>query len=84
MSAIKVFQNEEESLEIDGLTIENRLDRIELYGSLQITRDKAGLRLAVELKAMLDDAIKALEAEKNLPERVELAPTDKVNNPFAP
>lgn len=84
MSAIKVFQNEEESVEIDGLTIENRLDRIELYGSMQITRDKAGLQVAREFRALLDDAIKVLESDENLPDRVQIKPADQVKNPFAP
>jgi hypothetical protein len=83
MSAIKVFQNEEESIGIDGLTIENRLDRIELYGSLQITRDRQGLRIARELRELLDDAIQALEADKDLPDQVKLLPPDQVRNPFA-
>jgi hypothetical protein len=84
MTVIKAFQNEEESVGVGDLTIENRTDRIELYGSLQITRDKAGLRLARELKEVLDAAVDALEAEKDLPDRVELAPPDRVDNPFAP
>jgi hypothetical protein len=84
MTVIKVFENEEESAGIGDLTIENRIDRIELYGSLQITKDKAGLRLARELKEVLDAAVAALEAEKDLPDQVALTPPDRVGNPFAP
>ncbi|MEN3294982.1 MAG: hypothetical protein V7642_4235, partial [Burkholderiales bacterium] len=54
MTTIKPFTNEEESIAIGDLTIENRLDRVEMYGSAQITKDKAGLRLAQELRQVLD------------------------------
>lgn len=82
MTTIKPFKNEEESIAIGELTIENRLDRIELYGSLQITKDKAGLQLAQELKQVLDAAVEALRAEKDLPDQVAVVPPDKVKNPF--
>jgi hypothetical protein len=82
MTTITPFKNEEESVTIGDLTIENRLDRIELYGSVQITKDKAGLRLAQELRQLLDATVKALEAEKDLPEQVALTPPDSVKNPF--
>jgi hypothetical protein len=81
MANIKAFQNEEESIAIGELTAENRLDRISLYGSLQITRDKAGLKLALELKELIDAAVTALQAEK-LPEHIAVAPSEKVDNPF--
>src|SRR3982074_444499 len=51
MSNFKPFKNEEESLIIDDLTIENRLDRVSLYGSVQLTRDKTGLQQARQLQA---------------------------------
>ncbi|WP_019140479.1 hypothetical protein [Noviherbaspirillum massiliense] len=81
MSVIKPFENEEDSAAIGDLTVENRVDRISLYGSLQITRDKAGLQLAQELKALIDDVLQVMQSEK-LPDQVPLAPTDRVNNPF--
>jgi hypothetical protein len=75
------FQNESESFQLDDLTIENRFDRIALYCSLQITRDKVGLKLAQDLNAFLDAAVSVLQAQK-LPDHVPIAPTDKVKNPF--
>lgn len=81
MPTIKPFQNEEESITIGELTVENRFDRIELYGSLQLTKDQAGLALAKELKALVDKTVKAMQAEK-LPDHIAVAPTDKVENPF--
>ena len=79
---LQPFQNESQSLSIGELTIENRVDQIELYGSLAITRDKAGLQRARELKAVLDATLAQLEAATDLPEQIELRPTDNVDNPF--
>ncbi len=81
MPTIKPFQNEEDSIAITDLTVENRLDRIELYGSLTITKDKAGLAIAKELKTLIDDTVAALQAE-HLPDRISIAPTDNIDNPF--
>ena len=80
---LQPFENESASLTIDALTIENRLDQLELYGSLAITRDQAGLRQALQLKVLLEAAISHLQNEKDLPEQVLFQPTDSVDNPFA-
>ena len=80
---ISPFANETESLGIGDLTIENRTDRISIYGSIDLTRDKAGLAHARMLKAVLDEVVQALETEKNLPDKI--APpdiSDEVANPF--
>lgn len=79
---LQPFQNESQSLSIGELTVENRVDQVELYGSLAITRDKAGLQRARELKAVVDATLAQLEAATDLPEQIELRPTDSVDNPF--
>ncbi len=79
---LQPFGNESQSLGIGELTVENRIDQVELYGSLAITRDKAGLQLARELKAVIDATLAALEATPELPEHISLRPTDRVDNPF--
>ncbi len=58
-------------------------DRIALYGLLELTRDKQGLRNAQALKALLDQTVEHLQAEENVPEAVP-APSapKKVRNPF--
>lgn len=66
MSNFKPFKNEEDALMIDDLTIENRLDRVSLYGSVQLTRDRTGLQQARQLKEVVDAVVAALEAEKSL------------------
>ena len=80
---ISPFANESESLGIGDLTIENRTDRISIYGSVDLTRDKTGLEHARMLKAVLDGVVQVLESEKELPDRI--APPDmpdEVPNPF--
>lgn len=81
MTSIKPFQNESDTASIGDLTVENRLDRLSLYGSLAITKDKAGLHRALELKHLLDAAIAVLQSN-DLPDEIVLAPTDTIPNPF--
>jgi hypothetical protein len=78
------FRNECDAITLGGLKIENREDLIALYGSLAITRDRAGLAGAKALKDILESIIKELEGEHDLPIRVAAAePPVKVKNPFA-
>lgn len=78
---IDPFQNERETLQIDDLTIENRIDRISIYGSFDITRDKEGLSHAKQLMGFLAVVIEKLE-KSDLPDHVIIKPTDSVKNPF--
>lgn len=54
-----------------------------LTGDVVLTRDKAGLALARQLQGLVDDVVKALEADKQLPDAVELKAARTVKNPFA-
>lgn len=76
------YENEIDSFLIDDLTVENRFDRISLYGSLDITRDRLGLEHALKLKQIIDASIEALREDKNLPEQVKVEETDTIENPF--
>ena len=78
----QAYQNETDSLVIGELTVENRLDRISLYGSLELTKDKEGLQRAYALKRIVDAAIEVLR-NTSLPDRIEPNATDSVINPFA-
>ena len=75
--------DEGESVGIGGLTIENRTDRVSFYGSLDLTRDQEGLGHARRLRALLDEVVRVLEGEKDLPSEVP-APKrpERVKNPF--
>ena len=79
---INPFKNESESLQIGDLTVENRIDRISIYGSIDITRDQEGLAIARHLKEILDLALAELEKEE-LPEKIAPAAVETVDNPFA-
>jgi hypothetical protein len=79
----KPYANEADVLRIGDLEIENRVDRVALTGDVVLTKDKAGLALAMELQSLIGGIVKALEAEKQLPETVEIKPAQVVKNPFA-
>ena len=80
---IEPFANESDSLSVGGLTVENRTDRVSLYGNLDLTRDKRGLADARELKAVVDAVVAALEKDGKLPDKVAApAATKEVDNPF--
>lgn len=84
MKTLKPFANESDALAIGELNVENRLDRVSVYGNVDLTRDKAGLQQARDLKALVDRIVEALEAERNLPDQVAAPePAQTVKNPFA-
>lgn len=59
------------------------LDRVALYGTFDLTRDKQGLAHARALKALLDQVVQVLEADKALPDAVPApAAPGTVDNPF--
>ena len=78
---INPFQNESDILQLGDLTIENRVDRVSFYGSLDITRDKIGLENAQQLKSIIEMIVGELESSE-LPDQIAIEPTDTVNNPF--
>jgi hypothetical protein len=75
------YQNESDSIQLSDLTIECRLDRISLYGSIDLTLDKIGLQRAQELKKIIDQTVSVLE-KSDLPDMVVLQPAETVKNPF--
>ena len=77
------YANEAGVLRIGDLQIENRVDRISFTGDLALTKDKAGLALAKELQSLMERVVKALEADKQLPQIVELKASVTVKNPFS-
>lgn len=78
----KPYANEVDVLRIGDLEIENRIDRVSLAGDVVLTKDQAGLAMAKELQSLIGRIVKALEAEKQLPESVELKAAVTVKNPF--
>lgn len=76
------FQNESDTFNMDKLTIENRMDRISIYGSLDITKDKAGLVHAMLLKRLIDATVDELKRDHNLPDKIVITTLESVENPF--
>ena len=77
------FANDSAAIEIGDLKLENGRDRIACYGSLDLTRDKAGLALARQLHAVLTAVVQALEGDAALPDAVPPPKkTGTVKNPF--
>ena len=78
------FADDAQSLGLGHLTIENGTDKVSIYGSIDVTRDKAGLKKARELKAVLDAMVRFLSQDKALPEEAPAPETpQQVKNPFA-
>jgi hypothetical protein len=82
MTTLRPFVDEA-SLALEGLTVESGADRVSIYGSLQIPRDRDGLEAARQLKSILDAIVTALEQSHDLPGRLGPARIDSVPNPMA-
>ncbi len=83
MPEMNPFADDSAAIEVGDLKLENGRDRIACYGSLDLTRDKAGLALARRLQAVLAEVVQALEADSALPDAI--PPPKKrgsVKNPF--
>ncbi len=82
METIDPYANESESLQLNDLTIENRVEKVSIYGSIEITRDQRGLELARTLKYLFDSIVEVLSKE-DLPESIPPPEgIDVVKNPF--
>ena len=82
MTKLDPFADDTASISIGKVTIENGTDQVTIYGSLDITRDQAGLVHARQMKALLDRIVEVLEA-KPLSAEVAPSPAPKiVKNPF--
>lgn len=78
---IRPFQNEVDCVQINELTIENRVDRVSIFGSIDLTLDKEGLKAARELKAILDLTLAEME-KTDLPTHIAVKKPKTVENPF--
>lgn len=81
--SFRPYADEAAALQIGDLTIENRLDRVALFGSLDLTRDTAGLQHAKMLRDLLAAIVAELERSGTaLPEAPKPPSIDIVKNPF--
>lgn len=82
-SGFTPYKNEADCITIgEDLTIENRRDRVSIFGSIDLTLDKEGLKAAKELKTIIDRTVAALENE-SLPDHIAITERETVKNPFA-
>lgn len=75
------YANEADVLQVDNLTIENRLDRITISGDVDLTADQQGLAHARRLHEVLTAVVARLEGQA-LPERLPPPDVQNVANPF--
>lgn len=81
-SDFRPFRNEADCIIIgENLTIENRVDRVSIFGSIDLTLDKEGLKAAKELKVILDLTVTEME-KADLPDHIAIAKPETVKNPF--
>lgn len=76
------FANETEVLDIAGLTVENRLDRVSISGDLDITLDKAGLEAIQQLRQLLVLVEQRMQSQQ-LPDKLDIEQVVMKPNPFA-
>ena len=62
------YENDTDGFTTGNLSIKNGTEMISIEGSLNITKDKAGLEAALKLKRAVDAAIDALKRDRNLPD----------------
>lgn len=78
------FADDDASMSIGELTIENGTRRVAIFGQLELTRDRRGLKRAMALKEVLDKLVATLEAG-DLPASIgkDAVPSPRGRNPFA-
>lgn len=81
MQSFKPFSNDGQAISIGDLDVENNVDRLNFYGSLQITRDQRGLEVALALKQLADSIVDQL-ASTSLPCNITLVEPVEEENPF--
>ena len=83
MTKLKPYADDAASSAVGKLIVENGRDCLLLYGSLELTRDAAGLAHARTLRALLDAVVQVLEGDPALPDRIPPPrEPDTVENPF--
>ena len=83
MSKTKPFTEDGKSENLGDLVIEHGADTVRVSGALQVDRTKAGLELALQLKALADAMVAALQADHDLPDSLSAATITTTANPFA-
>ena len=80
--SFKPFFDESSSDEIAGLTMENHVDYVSIYGQGMITKDQQGLVQALALQKQINAIVCALQ-NTTLPNEIINKPAIIVDNPFS-
>ena len=83
----KAFANDTDVLNIQGdaLTVTNDPVRIVISGTLELTRDRVGLKAALALQQAIASVVEVLQKDPALPEHIADEPpaaTGTIENPF--
>jgi len=65
MAKLIPFADDSGLVSVGELTIEKGSDRIALYGSLEIIRDRSGLAQARAVRSILEQVVQSREAKRN-------------------
>ena len=79
---MKPFADDAKVVTIEDLEIENGTSVISIHGSVQITRDKEGLRKAIALRDHAMAIAAALEGATDLPQSVPAPTKTIIDNPL--
>lgn len=79
--SFKPFVDESSFVEIAGLTLENYVDHISIYGQGSITKDQQGLEQALAWQQQFNAIVSALQII-DLPAQIENKSVVIVDNPF--
>ena len=80
----QAFADDCSAYTLDNLTFENNADRLAIYGDIQIQRDQQGLQQLLALQSLINQAVKALQADDTLPEQLPATKHNEIDNPFLP
>mgnify|MGYP000950568115 CR=1 FL=1 len=85
MPKIEPFTDESHVIQINGLTIENHIDRVSVFGSIDFTNDKIGLDKILQVKQIIDAIAVQLESaskKSTLTDAIQIEKPVPVDNPF--
>ncbi|AKG16560.1 hypothetical protein AAX09_01475 [Moraxella bovoculi] len=80
-----IFNNNHEVLSVGGLTIENHVGQITIYGDLNIAPNEAGRKqaqLLADFFGKLAQSTKDFDRDDSLNSNLTAQSTEKVDNPF--
>jgi len=60
------YENDTDQLDITDLIVTNGMDKITIQGTLDLTKDREGLKNVLKLKRVIDAALEALRRDRYL------------------